>query len=187
MKVHFCTHVGSDDMETEPFRVTSKRMVEKFVDIAFQTCGLSSSNLADVYASEKTMGMIVVELMSKESYEAEDMLYGKLLLGAVSECLYKCYSSLYLPSFFLFLRPCPDTSHLKQILISKVNEQADAACEGGFSLEHMLERSLDEQDWQNPYCEIMEIAEDICEFILQDMLENFVDDIAHPIVNRDWS
>jgi hypothetical protein len=177
-------HKESTDGAMETFGTVSKRLVGKFVEIAFDLCGFNSSNLIDVYTADKTMAMLVVEVMSKEDFEAEDMLYGKLLIGAVSECLYKCYSSFYLPLFFLFLRPCPDRPRLEQILISKVNEQAEAtAGEGGFNLEHMLERYLDDQDWRKPYCEMMEVAENICEQIMQDMMESFVDELLEP--NRD--
>mgnify|MGYP000311827156 CR=1 FL=1 len=185
MNNQFDTHRESNDAAIETFRAISKKLVEKFVDIAFEICGLNSSSLVDVYTAEKTMAMLVVELMSKGMFEVEDTLYGKLLIGAVLECLYKCYSSFYLPMFFLFLQPCPDRPHLKQILISKVSEQADATCEDGFSLEHMLERYVDEQDWRKPYFEMMEVTENICEQILQDMIENFVDDIAEPIGIRE--
>jgi hypothetical protein len=75
---------------------------------------------------------------------------------------------------------------LEQIVISKVSEQAEAtAAEGGFSLEHMLERSLDYQDWRNPYCEMMEVAENLCEQIMEDMMESFMDEMLEPIAIRD--
>jgi hypothetical protein len=75
---------------------------------------------------------------------------------------------------------------LEQILISKVNEQAEAtAGAGGFSLEHMLERAMDDQDWQKPYCEMMEVAENICEQVMQDMMESFVDEMLEPIGIRE--
>lgn len=170
---------GSDGIHRESFKTISKRLVDKFVNETLEAHGLlCSSRLLGLYASDKTMSSTAAK-QSIKGHELEDQIYGKMLLEAVCECLDKHYLRFCLPSFLLFLQPCPEGPHLKQILIGKVNEHADAACEGGFSLENILEKSLDEEDWKSPYCEMMEVVRDISEHVVMDMIDGFLQELMN--------
>ncbi|MCO5609308.1 hypothetical protein L7F22_063534 [Adiantum nelumboides] len=162
----------------EPFKVTSKRLVEKFVEEILEAQGLLSvSHLLELYASGKTLSL-VLEKQRVDERNFEEQLFGKMLLEAVCECLDKKFMRFYLPSFFLFLQPCPAEPYLKKALMNDVNEHADAACEGGFSLEHILEKSLDEEDWKKAHQEMVKVVHEISEHVMVDMIINIVHDLT---------
>ncbi|KAI5062912.1 hypothetical protein GOP47_0021459 [Adiantum capillus-veneris] len=162
------------ELYREPFKVTSKRLVAKFVEEILEAQGLSTvSSLLEVYASGETLSLRFLEKRSiGDERNVEEKLYGKMLLEAVCECLDKKFLRFYLPTFFLFLQPCPAEPYLKEALVNNVNEHADAACEGGFSLEYILEKSLDEEDWKAAHQEMVEVIHEVSEHVMVDTIYN---------------
>ncbi|MCO5548190.1 hypothetical protein L7F22_001648 [Adiantum nelumboides] len=162
----------------EPFKVTSKRLVEKFVEEILEAQGLLSvSHLLELYASGKTLSLVLKKQRVDER-NFEEQLFGNMLLEAVCECLDKKFLRFHLPCFFLFLQPCPAEPYLKKALMNDVNEHADAACEGGFSLEHILEKSLDEEDWKKAHQEMVKVVHEISEHVMVDMIISIVHDLT---------
>lgn len=169
--------IESPEIYRESFKLISERLVDKYTEENLEAFGLlSSSSLLELYASGKTLSLALGK-PCLDGRECEEQLYGKMILEAVCEWLDNKYMRFCLPSFFLFLVPCPEGPQLKQTLVSKVNEHADAACEGGFSLENILEKSLDEEDWKTPYQEMLEVMQNVSDHVMMDLIENLLHDV----------
>ncbi|KAH7420475.1 hypothetical protein KP509_13G009500 [Ceratopteris richardii] len=161
----------------DSFKAISKRLVDRYVKEILYIQGLfCASSLLELYASGKTLAL-VWEKKILDSDDFEEMLYGKLVMEAICECMDHKYQQFYVPSFFLFFQPCPDDRHLERILVKTVNEHADAACEGGFSLEYILHKSLDEEDWGTAHYELVELIHGLSEHVMGDLIDDCVSDL----------